>query len=66
MSSFSWAGRKKNGLAVFQIHTERMNKLMFRGMRIEISYRDIRLNSFSDRPYLHTLSPVNMMMDNIS
>lgn len=66
MSSFSWAGRKKNGLAAFHIHAEGMNKLMFGGMKIEISHRDILLTSFSDRPYLHTFSPVNMMMNNIS
>lgn len=34
-------------------------------MRIEISHRDILL-TFLDRPYLHTFSPVNMMMNNIS
>lgn len=58
--------QKKKGLAAFHIHAERMNKLMFRGMKIEISHRDILLTSFSDRPYLHTFSPVNMMMNNIS
>ena len=60
---FLWLAQKK-GPATFHIHSEWMNKEC-RGVRIEISHRDILL-TFLDRPYLSTLSPVNMMMNNIS
>lgn len=40
-------------------------KVMHGRPRIEISLREILL-TFLDRPYLHTFSPINMMMNNIS